>query len=519
MASSSKPTGVHYALIVFVLISIILGVSLLLAYKGSGSIGELKMQNANLQKKASEAEQASHKLLDQITAIKQQLGSGFGDIGDDGANSPPTTVLGDMALHIREHGGDVAQKSYNETIVKLREAHRNVTKARENLQEQLVKEQDTFNKEKDHLNAQLAAEKEARNRADKGKNDVDRTHAEELARKEADLSDLRKHLSTAQQELAALEDSTLKRTKSLEQRITDLLAFNKNLSDQLEQVTRMSFEVPDGKIVLVDNALKRVWIDLGEADGLRPRTTFSVYRRTNSGVGRGSAPHAIGPEDIKGKIEITRILDEHQAEARIIEDDPYNPMGKGDPIYSPIWSPGRGESFSVVGIIDLDGDGKSDRDLFREIVHSAGAVLDNEVDDKGELFLNGDPAEGDKPRITEKTKFLVKGRLPDFTEGADKADKDIIQKINDFSKELDQQARERGVRIVSLSDFLSFMGYKTQRRLYVPGDTTFNLKAGQRPPPVLPGTGSRDTSGNLSGVSPTQQNKAGAKQFRKTPGR
>jgi len=33
MAASSKPTGVHYALVVFVLISIICGLGWLLAYK------------------------------------------------------------------------------------------------------------------------------------------------------------------------------------------------------------------------------------------------------------------------------------------------------------------------------------------------------------------------------------------------------------------------------------------------------------------------------------------------------
>ena len=44
-SSSSKPTGVHYALVVFVLISIVCGLGWLLAYKGANSISELERQS------------------------------------------------------------------------------------------------------------------------------------------------------------------------------------------------------------------------------------------------------------------------------------------------------------------------------------------------------------------------------------------------------------------------------------------------------------------------------------------
>lgn len=511
MASSSKPTGVHYALIVFVLISIALGVCLLLAYKGSGSIGELKALNDNLNKKNAEADTALKRQYDNLTAIKKKLGSEFEEVGDD--DTKPNTVLNDMELHIRNFGGGVAQKTYNETMLKLAEALRNAEKARDDLQAKLAEELALFEQRKNELNSSLAAEKSARGAADKGKIDADTTHAQELARKEADISDLRRTLDVARQDLAELKDATDKRIKAGDQRIANLLAINRKVTEELEQVKRFTFERPDGQVVTIDGGSKRVWIDLGSDDGLRERTTFSVYRRTNTGVGRASAPHAASPEDMKGKIEVTRVLEPHLSEARIVESDAFDPIGRGDPIYSPIWSPGRGEAFSVVGEIDLDGDGKSDRELFRELVTATGATIDNEVKDDGTLLVDGKIEV--EPAISERTKFLVKGRIPDLTESADKGEQAIVETIRKLNKELDSQARERGVRIVSLSDFLSFIGYKPQRRLFVPGDMKYNIKDGTRAPSVDKASKMRSSTGNVSGAYSGERSTKTGKQLHK----
>ena len=75
---------------------------------------------------------------------------------------------------------------------------------------------------------------------------------------------------------------------------------------ELELVTRQSFEVPDGQITWVDYGSKLVWIDIGSDDNLPRSQTFSVYKKSNSGIARG-------PEDVKGRIEVVRILGPHRA--------------------------------------------------------------------------------------------------------------------------------------------------------------------------------------------------------------
>lgn len=499
MASSSKPTGVHYALVVFVLLTIVCGLGWLLAYKGNGSIGELKGQLASQTDKATKADQALKQTLDELEQLKKKLGSGFEKVGNDPNNA--TTVLGDMELQMRNFGAGLQSQTLIDLIAKMAEALRNANEANSARQQQIAAELQTFNREKEALNAQLAAEKKGREQADKGKQDADTQHAEWSQKKEQDLADMRKARETIEQLYDEYRETVEKAKKQSDLRIANLIRINNQLREDNERVTRSTFENSDGNIVFIDPVSKRVWINLGSVDGLRPRTTFSVYKKDHSGVGRGSRPHEIGPEDIKGSIEVMKIVGPHEAVARITDEDLYNPIGRDDPIFSPLWSPGRGEAFSVIGILDLDGDGRDDRDLFRELIAAAGATVDNEVDDNGVLYVNGEVDPENKPKLSEKTKFLVKGNVPDLSSTSDGDRIAVLQKINGLQQEMTNQARERAIRVVSLSDFLSFMGYRTQRRLFVPGgETTYTLKDGARGPMTEKSKRSRSSGGDTSGV-------------------
>jgi hypothetical protein len=501
-SSSSKPTGVHYALVFCILLTIVCGLGWLLAYKGNGSIGELRTERDKLKSQSDADKKALETALAEIKRIKDLLGSNFESVGED--TSAANSVLGDMATHMKTYGRDLAKTTYNETMVALATELRNMTAQRDKLQEQVNLEIAMFEQKKNELNAALAVEKEARNAADKAKVDADNAHKEELARKEEDINTLRQSYTDLDTEFAEYKESMegpRGKLKILDTRITNLTTINEMLSKELDEKKRTSFEIPDGEIRWIDNLNRRVYINLGEVDGLRVRTGFSVYRKNHSGVGRGTEGGAYGAEDIKGKIEVTRIIDAHTAEARIIEEELTNPMGKGDPIYTPLWSPGRAENFAFVGILDLDGDGKSDRDLLKDILRTAGAGIDNEVDDNGVLWVNGKQPDDGLPKINEHTKFLVVGKIPDIASTADPEEQKIIQNILTLRKDLELAARERGVPIRSLSDFLNYIGYKQQRRLFVPGsDVPYNLKSGSRSTGVSDSPAARQSSGQTSGA-------------------
>jgi len=498
MAASSKPTGVHYALVVFVLISIICGLGWLLAYKGSNSISDLRREADAAKDASQKAATALAARVDEIKRLKDKLGAKYEEVGSDDSN--PNTVLGDMRQHMTNYGPGLTDPTYNGLIVKQNQALRDAVKARDALQEQLATEMAQFEQALNQVRAEMTTEKTARETADKDKTTADSTHKEELAKKNADLAEYRREFAALQAEYDEYKAGAEKAKKDADTRISNLLTINKKLASELDEKTRTSFDQPDGQIRLVDSNSKKVWISLGEAEGIKPRTTFSVYRKTNSGVGRGTVKGAVGAEDIKGSIEVTRVLEAHLSEARILTEDIYRPMAKGDPIYSPLWSSSHDEAFSVIGIVDLDGDGKDDRDLFREIVSTAGATIDNDVDDKGVLRVNGKLE--DKPKITERTKFLVIGKIPDIAESADAEEIATIQKILGYRKDLQDAATERGVRVVSMGDFLNYIGYKSQRRLFVPGsDVPYNLKSGSHSTGVGESSGSsRTSSGATSGA-------------------
>jgi hypothetical protein len=197
-----------------------------------------------------------------------------------------------------------------------------------------------------------------------------------------------------------------------------------------------SFEVADGRVTWVNQANQTAWINLGEADSLRRQITFSVFESSETDAGKSQK---------KGSLEVTRILGDHMAEARITADDPRNPILPGDNIYTPLWHRGRKVHFALTGIVDLDGDGTSDMQQAQDLVALNGGVVDAFVNDQGQV-------EGE---MTIETRYLVLGDNPDQPSQA--AERDAYQKMG-------AQAANLGVEPIQLNDFINQMGYQSLDR-------------------------------------------------------
>ena len=119
------------------------------------------------------------------------------------------------------------------------------------------------------------------------------------------------------------------------------------------------------------------------------------------------------------------------------------------------------EDYSLVGNIDLNGDGKEDTDLVRALLTAAGCSI-HEIDAKGNLRINGSVSEDGKPRIFAQTKFVVIGKFPEITADTSPDETARIRKLFDVRQELQIQASKQGTRVVSLRDFLNYLGYKSK---------------------------------------------------------
>jgi hypothetical protein len=205
---------------------------------------------------------------------------------------------------------------------------------------------------------------------------------------------------------------------------------------------------PDGQIVLVNEREKIAYINLGSADGLRKRITFSVYDPGTTDVSAIVTKDADGnpirnPNQMvsetqkKGTIEVINVTGPHMAEARITSDSTKNPLVQGDLVFTPIWRPGKQDHFAFVGLMDIDGDGRADSEKIHELVRTHGGIIDAEIDDKGNLV----------GEVTPLTRYVVKGAS------------DAKASQGAGTKKLYEDATVLGVEAVDLAKFLDMMGY------------------------------------------------------------
>ncbi len=459
-AASSKPGMVHYFCAFFAVCTLILGVALYLSNSGYNE-REAAWQAET--KKANDATSAAARGLEQTNILKKIIGFELEAIGAEGEQNA-NTMVGASRSNI-DLAGDLAQKTYAATVIKLVEEN-NALKNR-------VAAADTdiasLNKRIGELDGQYQAkvttEAEAKKVAEGSLASVTNEAAEARAQKDKEIQEQRDALKQSQDDYAKLEDEFKKHTEASDKRIKNLTISINTLKDEIRHLRNYGFEKPLGMIRDINTDANTVTINLGSADRLQKRQTFSVYTKANSGVARGA-------EDIKGSIEVTHILGAHLATALITSETiPSDPISPADPIYTPTWSPGRFEKFAIVGKFDFDGDGKHDEATLRELIQTNGAMIGAEVDQKGVR---------NNRKIDHETKFLVVGEIPDPTEIVEPEERRAVEEVKKHHEKMKQEADEQGITVVRKNDFLSWMGYRPQFKLFKAGDPRPNNLPGSR---------------------------------------
>ena len=228
--------------------------------------------------------------------------------------------------------------------------------------------------------------------------------------------------------------------------LTKTLGNNESALEKLlaERTTNSeSFEVPDGRVSWV-NQDGTVWINLGAADALRRQIIFSVYDADEHDPAKAAK---------KGSLEVTQVLGDHIAEARVTSDSATNPILAGDYIYSQVWHRGKQLRFALTGFIDVDGDDISDLKKARDLIALNGGVVDAYIDDQGEQ----------QGEVTVDTRYLVLGEFP-----TDPLRSDYLK----YSTQMAEDAEQKGVEVITLTEFLNHMGYRPEERTIRPGDSS-----------------------------------------------
>ncbi|MBD3675138.1 MAG: hypothetical protein HUJ26_16595 [Planctomycetaceae bacterium] len=453
--ASGKMTGVHIGLIICAMLMLIFMVSTFMMYR---SYSEQSADLETAKAEATTAKSNSRNYLDQITALKNTLGATLDDVGVEN-DREVNTVIGFTNAKMEEFGGAYTQPTVVQTLARMREE----LNAKDRLIADLESEKSKINSDYQNL-AQVYQDKE--NVHDTARKDAEQSKLELISEKDEAVGSVRKELLAEQQkntqlqiDYEQLQEDMQARVDDLNNQVSKLTDTNEQLTAELNNLRDESFDVPDGHIVSVIFDTNEVYIDLGTDHKLREGTTFSVYNKDLANVGGRTS-------DIKASIQVTEVLGPSLSRAKITSEGQYEgdysrPIASGDAIYSPLWRAGLTETFALVGKFDIDQDERDDREILITAIRNAGGVVGDQVLPSGERL-------GDE--ITSEFKFVVLGDIGDPLKEPDPQKRAQIQRVHTLAQDLKKEAQQSGVRVITMNDFLSYMGYKPQRRLWRPGE-------------------------------------------------
>lgn len=242
----------------------------------------------------------------------------------------------------------------------------------------------------------------------------------------------------------------------------------KELMQKIRSAERVSLDQPRGKVVRLDPAGDKVYINLGSQQRLTPQTTFSV--------------HAPGSPQPKARIEVISIVGSNLALCRVKQlakpegsrqgidsasdeywvSDPADfwrtrtQILDGDLIYNPAWQPNRRVHVGLAGVFDLDNDGQDDTKTLIQILQNMGVEVDVYTDAADEYKARG--------KLTYQTEFLIVGGVPLPSKlGQVDARALAVGRLGESVLAQVKDAQAKGIEIVQLPKFLDRMGYSVTR--------------------------------------------------------
>jgi hypothetical protein len=207
---------------------------------------------------------------------------------------------------------------------------------------------------------------------------------------------------------------------------------------RLDRYEKENWDLADGKIVRVARTDSKVFINLGLKDGLKTTRTFSVYDALTTNFEKGNP---------KASIEVTRVWD-HQAEARITNEDPLKPILEGDQLINPVWDPGYSVPIALAGVFDLDSDGFDDRDRLIQLIQQNGGTVVSYHDSEGNIV----------GEVNSATRWFVMGDSPAM-------DTDVNPEVIRAMRKMSDAAEKYQIQEIDTRKLLNWMGQHSQPKI------------------------------------------------------
>jgi hypothetical protein len=473
-AGDSKQ-GLIIALVCFVVLSIILGVTTYMGYADQDKLNSAAKDAAS---KTAAAEKERkwwefRALQTQAMAVgiaqkdeAQELAALSGSPPSGSGQTDFVNVLAGMTKTLTNEKGKL--DTYDERVKllstqlastqqQLAAAELNLKKTKERYDEQMASREVDLVTTQKLLQQALAANV-------KDKADVNKALEDNLAK----FDELSRNYETRKKQY----DNELANRDKVERRQRDdirmLTEKTSKLQTQIDPPDFLKFDRPKGVIQYLDRRGDIAYVKITGASNIRPQQnlTFSIFS-----PGTPGQPN----KDYKGSIEIIDTISAQLFKAKIIQvaHPNTNPLMVGDVLINPAWSPREQEHVAIAGKIDLTNDGRNNIDEFMTNLARMGVVVDAYLDEKDNTIKG--------PGMNLKTAYLITGDSAEFggtTIGANK-DADFKSAFNAKITDMENEAKRLGVTAVPYRRFVDLIGYKLPK-----GAGVARVFRHDTPPPV-----------------------------------
>jgi len=214
--------------------------------------------------------------------------------------------------------------------------------------------------------------------------------------------------------------------------------------DRVEQKENV-LDSPDGYVTYVDLDRREVHVSVNRHQGARPQMKMTIFAAGSPGI---------PTEKPKGNVELIQVGDRFSI-ARIEKtNSSIDPIRVGDIVYSAAWSPNEPMRFALIGKIDVNRDGKDDREDLKRMIQDAGGVVDYDLP----------PPEYGKERgkLSARIAWYVTDERTALREQFQKKTDVTLAQQTEFQKKYGQavkDARLEGIRPMPVGRLLAYLGY------------------------------------------------------------
>jgi len=274
--------------------------------------------------------------------------------------------------------------------------------------------------------------------------DEQKKHVEERGSLLAKVETLTKDNDLKTTEMANLNDKIRQLT---EDRLKEKDLLTSQIRDWRDRAERSDviLDHPDGHVTYVDYEAREVQVSINRSMGARPQMTMAIFDSQSPGV---------PTEKPKGTIQLTKIGDRVSVGRIVKTMNPIDPIRTGDIVYSAAWSPNTPTRFALVGKMDVNRDGRDDRQELKRMIEDAGGIVDFDLPPPWVGKETGKLTPRIDWYVTDEREPLRDVYLA-HSEPVVKMEGDLRARTGEVIKE----ARLDGIRPMSIEKLLSYLGY------------------------------------------------------------